>query len=233
MPDTIWDGDAISILWNDCRRKAPECTAKTILEQVSNKLNMKSWARIQNPVGFLLISVPPAVQAAISASKWREQTQVEGEIASANREAQRQLHHEQELAAWTRAEQAFEALPVDRKQDLVNKELQHFLREHPEYRNRTHLPGWKQSFRSKAIRAFAADSRPPPNFILRAHTSPDPATARVERSAGSTPDRKAVKMQSLSPPGQNWFEAGVVHNNSRRSALLLTVHAATFSSRYS
>jgi hypothetical protein len=131
-----------------------------ILEQVSNKLNMKSWARIQNPVGFLLSSVPSAVQAAISASKWREQARVEGAIASAKREAQGPLQHEQDLAAWARAEQAFEGLALDRKQDLVNKECQHFLREHPEYRDRIHLPGWERSLRSKAIRAFSANPRP-------------------------------------------------------------------------
>jgi hypothetical protein len=66
MPNTIWDEDAIPILWTECRRKTPECTAEMILEQISNKLKMKSWARIQNPVGFLLTSVPLAVQAAFS-----------------------------------------------------------------------------------------------------------------------------------------------------------------------
>jgi hypothetical protein len=141
MPDTIWDDGAISSLWNDCRQKAPECTGEMILEQVANKLKTRSWTRIQNPVGFLLTSVPSAAEAAISASKRRERARAEGEIASAKREAQIRLHHEQELAAWKRAEEAFEALSQDKKQDLVNQERQRLLREHPEYADRTHLPG--------------------------------------------------------------------------------------------
>jgi len=140
---------------------APECTTALVLEQVSNKLKMKSWARIQNPVGFLLTSVPSAAQAAISASKRREQAKAEGEIASATKEAQRRLQLEQELAAWRKAEEAFEALSQARKQELVNQERQRFLREHPEYRDRAHLPGWEQSFRSRAIKAFLADTGPP------------------------------------------------------------------------
>jgi hypothetical protein len=160
MPETIWDDGAISILWNECRRQAPECTAGAILEQVSIKLKMKSWGRIQNPVGFLLTSVPSAVQAAISASTRREQARAEGEIESAKREAQIRLQHDQELAAWKQAEEAFEALSQDKKQDLVNQERQRLLREHPEYADRAHLPGWEQSFRSKAIRAFLAYTGP-------------------------------------------------------------------------
>ena len=158
MPATVWDEDAIAILWTDCRRKSPECTPEMILEQVNNKLEMKSWIRIQNPVGFLLTSVPSALQAAMVASKARDEARAESEIESAKREAQRRFRLEQELATWTKAEQAFEALSHDKKKDLVRRERQGFLREHPEYRDRAHLPGWEQSFRSKAIRAFFADA---------------------------------------------------------------------------
>ncbi|HEY6373873.1 MAG TPA: hypothetical protein VIX37_25095, partial [Candidatus Sulfotelmatobacter sp.] len=103
MPDTIWDEDAIPILWNDCRRKAPECTAEMILEQVGHKLKMKSWGRIRNPVGFLLTSVPSAVQAATCASKRLQQAHAEDEIASTKREAQQRLQLEQEVAVWEKA----------------------------------------------------------------------------------------------------------------------------------
>jgi len=172
MPHTIWDDGAISILWNDCRQKAPECTAQIVLERVSSTLKMKSWARIQNPVGFLLTCVLSAVQAAFSASKRREQARAGGEKASAEREAQRRLQQERELATWTKAEQAFEALSLERKQDIINREREHFLREYPEYRDRARLPGWEQSFRSKAIKVFATESRHrPPDFMLRANTS--------------------------------------------------------------
>jgi len=160
MPNTIWDGDAISILWNDCRGKAPECTTALIVEQVSNKLKMKSWNRIQNPVGFLLTSVPSAVQAAVRASKRREQEEAEGQIASAKRETQKRLELEQELVVWTKVEQAFEALSDAKKQELVTQERQRFLREHPEYRDRVGLPGWAQSFRSMAIKALLANTGP-------------------------------------------------------------------------
>ena len=76
-----------------------------------------------------------------SASKRREQARAEDEIASAKREAQLRLQHQQELAAWKRAEEAFEALSQDTKQDLVNRERQRLLREHPEYTDRAQLPG--------------------------------------------------------------------------------------------
>ena len=153
-----------------CRQKASECTTEMILEQVSNKLKMKSWARIQNPVGFLLTSVPSAVQAAFGASKRRQQARAEGEIASAKRENQIRLQHEQELAAWKRAEEAFEGLSQDKKQDLVNQERQRFLREHPEYADRAHLPGWEHSFRSRAIKALLANTAPPAHEFQFAFT---------------------------------------------------------------
>jgi hypothetical protein len=59
------------------------------------------------------------------------------------------------------AERAFEALPQDRKQDLVVQERRHLLREHPEYRDRIHLPGWDESFRSKAIRTLLTQINSP------------------------------------------------------------------------
>jgi hypothetical protein len=170
MPDTIWDDGAISILWNDCRQRAPECAAEMILEQVANKLKTRSWTRIQNPVGFLLTSVPAAVPAAISASNPREQARAEGEIASAKREAQIRLQHEQELAAWKRAEGAFEALSQDKRQELVNQERQRLLSEHPEYADRAQLPGWEQSFRSRAIKALLANTGPPAHEFQFAFT---------------------------------------------------------------
>jgi hypothetical protein len=114
--------------------------------------------------------VPSAVQAAFSASKLREQARTEGEIALAKREAQIRLQHEQELAAWKRAEEAFEALSQDKKQDLVNQERQRLLREHPEYADRTQLPGWEQSFRSRAIKALLANTGPPAHEFQFAFT---------------------------------------------------------------
>jgi len=170
MPATPWDEEAIPILWIECRRKAPECTAAVILEQVHDKLKMKSWARIQNPVGFLLTSVPSAVQARVSASKRREQARAEGEIASAKREAQLRLRQEQELTAWKLPEEAFEALSQDKKQYLVNQERRRLLREHPEYADRAHLPGWEQSFRSRVIRALLSHTGPPAHEFQFAFT---------------------------------------------------------------
>jgi hypothetical protein len=38
------------------------------------------------------------------------------------------------------------------KQDLVSHARHHFLREHPEYRDRARLPGWEQAFRSRRSR---------------------------------------------------------------------------------
>jgi hypothetical protein len=43
----------------------------------------------------------------------------------------------------------------------VNQERQHFLREHPEYRDRADLPGWEQSLQSRAIKALSANTKPP------------------------------------------------------------------------
>ena len=158
MPNTAWDEDAIPILWNDCRSRAPDCTVDMILQQVSHQLGMKSWNRIQNPVGFLLTSVPKSLQAVASASKKREQARAEDDLASAKRDAEKRLQHEKELAAWEEAEKAFESLSPGKKQELVSEEQQRFLRDHPEYRDRVRLPGWQESFRSKAIKSLLVDS---------------------------------------------------------------------------
>jgi len=185
MPNTAWDEDAIPILWNDCRGRAPDCTVDMILQQVSHKLGMKSWNRIQNPVGFLLTSVPKALQAAVTASRRREQARTEDHLASARREGEKRLQHEQELAAWQKAEQAFEALSQANKQDLVNEERQRFLRDHPEYRDRVHLPGWQESFRSKAIKSLLADSGQSPVDLMVPAVNRD-GRAEVPRQSEKT-----------------------------------------------
>ena len=133
MPNTAWDADAVQVLWSECRSIEPLCIGDIILQQVAKKLIMKGWNRIRNPVGFLLVSIPRAVQSVSNAARLNAQAQVLHERVSAEREAKVRLQCERELATWKVAERAFEALPQDRKQDLVVQERRHLLREHPEY----------------------------------------------------------------------------------------------------
>jgi len=169
MPDTPWDDDAVQTLWDDCRSREPECTAEMVLERVSEKVRMKGWARIQNPIGFLLTSVPKAVQAANCGARVRAKARAGAEAVQAQRENEQQIQRERELAAWEMAERAFEDLPQDRKQSLVSQERRDLLREHPEYGDRVHLPGWERSFRYKAIRALVAQIQAPsPDRTLQA-----------------------------------------------------------------
>jgi hypothetical protein len=211
MPNTIWDEDAVPILWHDCRRRTPDCTADMILRQVSNKLRMKGWERIQNPVGFLLTSVPKAVEAAASASNRHDRARVEDEIASARREAEKRLQREKELAAWEQAEQAFEALSHDKKQYLVNQERQRLLREHPEYRDRVQLPGWQKSFHSRAIKAFLANSSPALLDVMVPASEHDGGTDARHRNGNSETGRNVLRLWSAlvawlrtCPPSQRW-----------------------------
>jgi len=165
MPNTAWDDDAMRVLWNECRSREPDCTATAILQQIADKLRMKGWNRIQNPVGFLLASVPPALQSASKGARLRAQGRAAHERASAQREAELRLECEREVSAWKMAEQAFEALPEDRKQNLVDEARRRLLLKHPEYRDRVHLPGWDQCLRSRAIRALLAPGNSPaPDF---------------------------------------------------------------------
>jgi uncharacterized protein (UPF0297 family) len=155
MPNTACDDDAIRALWNECRTREPDCTTDLILQKVSEKLTMKGWNRIHNPVGFLLISVPCAIEASSNATKLCIQDRAEHERALAQNEEELLLEHEREMKAGETAEREFEALPEQRKQVLVTRERRRLLREHPEYRDRLHLPAWQQGFRSKAIRTLS------------------------------------------------------------------------------
>jgi len=97
-----------------------ECTTAMVLERVSEKVRMKGWARIQNPIGFLLTSVPKARQAASCAARVRAQARAGAEAAQAQRENEQQIQREKELVAWETAERAFEDLPQDRKESLIS-----------------------------------------------------------------------------------------------------------------
>jgi uncharacterized protein (UPF0297 family) len=162
MPNTAWDDDAMRVLWSECTNREPDCTVTAVLQQIADKLRMKGWNRIQNPVGFLLASVPPAVQSASNGAKLRAQARAARERASAEREAELRLECERDLSAWKMAEQAFEALPEDRKQNLVDEARRRLLHKNPQYRDRVHLPGWDQCLRSRAIRSLLARTESAP-----------------------------------------------------------------------
>jgi uncharacterized protein (UPF0297 family) len=110
MPNAAWDDDAVRALWSECRTREPDCTTDLILQKVTEKLTRKGWNRIHNPVGFLLVSVPRAIEASSNATKLCIQDRAEHERALAQNEAELLLEHEREMEAWETAEQAFEAL---------------------------------------------------------------------------------------------------------------------------
>jgi hypothetical protein len=98
------DHDAVETLWNECRNRAPDCTLDEILYFFNQKLPISRNGRIQNPVGFLLATVPKCF---------------EGETFNHFRQEQARLKEEQQR----REEEEH------RKQQAIENELEQYHRE--------------------------------------------------------------------------------------------------------
>ncbi len=70
------DDEAISLLWQQCRSRANDCTAKEILHFSHGKASILRSGRIQNPTGFLLIAVPKCFEGSNFQQYRREEEQL-------------------------------------------------------------------------------------------------------------------------------------------------------------
>jgi hypothetical protein len=67
------DDEAALVLWNQCRKRVPDCTPDEILHFARSKATLFRSGKIQNPVGFLLAAVPKCFEGASFLEFRREQ----------------------------------------------------------------------------------------------------------------------------------------------------------------
>jgi len=153
MPQVPWDEDAVHTLEDDCLTREPTCTPALILEQVVAKVKAKGLSQIQNPIGFVLRSVPKAVQAAARAARLAEEIRVEREAAL----AQQLLQVRERDAKFEEAQQAFDALRDEEKQERLARERHLFASKHPQERDRIRRGMYDSNCRRAAVRTFMAE----------------------------------------------------------------------------
>jgi hypothetical protein len=84
----VFDNEAATILWNDCRTKAADCTVEEVLHFSEVKAASFRTGKIQNPTGFLLVTVPKCFEGQ-AFKAFREQER--------KRRAEQQRREEEEL----------------------------------------------------------------------------------------------------------------------------------------
>ena len=127
----FFDGDAVTLLWNECQMRAPDCTTDEVLYFARQKASVCRNGKIQNPVGFLLTAVPKCFEGEAFHHFRAEQVRLNEEERK-RKEAQEErsrlqtaeLHREEELHRL--AEQRLQALTTEEYQalhDTVRREL--------------------------------------------------------------------------------------------------------------
>jgi len=71
----IVDDEAASVLWHQCRRRAPDCTPEEVLHFARSKAAVFRSGKIQNPLGFLLAAVPKCFEGVGFQEFRREQSE--------------------------------------------------------------------------------------------------------------------------------------------------------------
>lgn len=95
---TELDSDAIQRLWNECRRRVPDCTAEEVLYFSQAKAMLFSTGKINNPVGFLLFAVPKCFEGHSFEQFRKEQQQARlAELERARRAEQEMQQVRQQL----------------------------------------------------------------------------------------------------------------------------------------
>ena len=124
------------MLWTECRSRAEDCTPKEVLSFVESKAAIALNGKIQNPVGFLLTTVPKCFEgSAFVAYREEENRRTEEERRRQQREQERQRQLEEqgreETEAYEEAKCKMEALSPDQYQALYEKTKQEFLARYP------------------------------------------------------------------------------------------------------
>jgi hypothetical protein len=131
LPSFFFDHEAVTLLWNECQMRVPDCTIDEVVHFAGQKAAVCRNGKIQNPVGFLLTAVPKCFEGEAFQNFRAEQVRVneeERKRKEAEQEKARvqtaELYREQELHQ--RAEERLQALSKDDYQtlhDTVQKEL--------------------------------------------------------------------------------------------------------------
>jgi hypothetical protein len=122
----LFDDQAVTILWTECRARAGDCTVEEILHFAERKVGMFRTGKIQNPVGFLLAVVPKCFEGEAFLNFREEARKEEENQQNAERERARARKAEDELArgeaeAYERAEEKLRTLPKDAYETLYQK----------------------------------------------------------------------------------------------------------------
>lgn len=86
------DSDATERLWNQCRRRVPDCTADEVLHFSQAKAVLFSSGKINNPVGFLIFAVPKCFEG-VSFHQFRAEQE---QMRKAEQEQARRAEQEME-----------------------------------------------------------------------------------------------------------------------------------------
>ncbi|MGA2986954.1 MAG: hypothetical protein ABSG32_24410 [Terriglobia bacterium] len=122
----LFDHQAVTNLWTECRARAGDCTVEEILHFTQTKVGMFRAGKIQNPVGFLLAVVPKCFEGEAFLNFREEARKEEEDQEKAERERGRVRKTEDELARgeaeeYERAQEKLRKLPKDAYDTLYQK----------------------------------------------------------------------------------------------------------------
>ena len=120
------DHEAATILWNDCRAKAIDCTPQEVLYFTNAKAAILASGRITNPIGFLLAAVPKCFEGETFRSFRRDQARHREELLrreAEERNLSQKLEQEARREAETHrlAEEALAQLTAQERNDLYEQ----------------------------------------------------------------------------------------------------------------
>lgn len=135
----VFDNEAVTSLWQECRIRARNCTAEEVLFFAKEKSLICRNGKIQNPVGFLLAAVPKCFEGGAFATFREEQRRKADEDRKLEIERQNSIRlQEQRVAeeaeAYRRAEETLGSLSKHEYDRLSESTREKLLKDHPEVR---------------------------------------------------------------------------------------------------
>jgi hypothetical protein len=148
----VFDNEAATILWNDCRSKAADCTVEEVLHFSEVKAASFRTGKIQNPTGFLLVTVPKCFEGqAFKAFREQErkrraeqQRREEEELKKAQM-LQKELRVEQET--YRQAEEKLATIPAEERDAHFQQKRREYVQMVP------HAKSWKPETLDESVRA--------------------------------------------------------------------------------
>jgi hypothetical protein len=155
---SLFDDEAATFLWNDCRRKVPDCTVEEVLHFTEVKAATINVGRIQNPTGFLLVTVPKCFEGqafkAFREQERRRKAEQERREVEERRKAQmieEEIRLEQE--SYRRAEEKLASLSAEEYRALYEQKRREYLTMVPRAKSWTEET-LNQSIKTRIIREF-------------------------------------------------------------------------------